>query len=67
MRWRASRSRASSPPGAKGPGFLPSLIGSNRALLARFRKLLTQNNYAFTYASTTTELRESLTGIEETI
>ena len=32
------------------PMMFPSLIGRNRAFLARFRKLITQNNYAFTYA-----------------
>jgi spermidine synthase len=45
----------------------PSLIGRNRAFLARFRKLITQNNYAFTYAVDYDGRPESLHGIEETI
>jgi spermidine synthase len=46
---------------------LPSLLGSNRAFLARFRRMITQNNYAYTYAVDYDGNRESLTGIEETI
>ncbi len=45
----------------------PCLIGENRAFLARFRKLITQNNYAFTYALDYDGRLESLQGIEETI
>ena len=45
----------------------PSLIGRNREFLARFRKLITQNNYAFTYAVDYDGRPESLRGIEETI
>jgi spermidine synthase len=49
-------------------GFLyPSLIGSNRAFHQRFRRMLTQNNYAFTYAVDYDGTRASLVGIEETI
>jgi spermidine synthase len=47
--------------------FFPSLIGENRAFHARFRRILTQNNYAFTYAVDYDGERSSLTGIEETI
>lgn len=45
----------------------PCLIGENRAFHERFKRLLTQNNYAFTYAVDYDGTRESLTGIEETI
>ncbi len=45
----------------------PSLLGSNRFFLARFQRMLTQNNYAYTYAINYDGRRESLTGIEETI
>ena len=44
-----------------------SLFGENRAFLARYRKLLTQNNYAFTYAVDYDGTPGSLVGIEETI
>lgn len=44
-----------------------SLSGANPSFLARFRKILTQNNYAFTYAVDYDGTPESLTGIEETI
>ncbi len=44
-----------------------SLSGGNPSFLARFRKILTQNNYAFTYAVDYDGTPESLTGIEETI
>jgi hypothetical protein len=47
--------------------YFPCLIGENRGFLARFRRLLTQNNYAFTYAVDYDGERSSLTGIEETI
>jgi len=45
----------------------PSLIGRNRAFLDRFRRMITQNNYAFTYAVDYDGRRESLAGIEDTI
>jgi spermidine synthase len=45
----------------------PCLIGGNRDFLARFRRMLTQNNYAFTYAVDYDGKHESLRGIEETI
>jgi len=45
----------------------PSLIGSNRTFHRRFRRMLTQNNYAYTFAVEYDGQRESLTGIEETL
>jgi spermidine synthase len=45
----------------------PSLVGDNRAFMARFKRVLTQNNYAFTYAVDYDGTKESLQGIEETI
>lgn len=45
----------------------PSLIGRNPDFLKRFKKVLTQNNFAFTYAVDYDGTRESLKGIEETI
>jgi len=45
----------------------PSLVGENRAFLARFKRMLTQNNHAFTYAVDYDGTKESLQGIEETI
>jgi spermidine synthase len=45
----------------------PSLIGRDPAFLARFRRVLTQNNYAFTYAVDYDGRRESLAGIDRTI
>ncbi len=44
----------------------PELIGEDRAFHRRFERLLTQNNYAFTYAVHYTG-PESLSGIERTI
>jgi spermidine synthase len=45
----------------------PSLIGDNPAFLRRFRRMLSQNNYAFTYAVDYDGTHASLEGIEETI
>lgn len=45
----------------------PSLIGEDRAFLARFKRLITQNNYAFTYAVEYDGSAASLKGIERTI
>jgi spermidine synthase len=45
----------------------PSLIGENPAFLSRFRRLLTQNNNAFTYAVDYDGRPSSLTGIEQTL
>ena len=45
----------------------PALVGNNRAFLARFRRMLTQNNNAFTYAVDYDGDVRSLQGIEETI
>jgi hypothetical protein len=47
--------------------FYPSHIGSNREFLGRIRRVITQNNWAFTYAIDYDGRRESLAGIEETI
>ncbi len=55
-----------SPPTPEGSNY-PCLIGTNRAFHRRIKKLLTQNNYAFTYAVDYDGKRESLVGIEETI
>jgi spermidine synthase len=45
----------------------PSLVGTNREFLKRLERLLTQNNFAFTFAPRYDGRRESLRGIEETI
>lgn len=45
----------------------PSLIGENRSFLARIRRMLTQNDYAYTYAVDYDGTSESLVGIEQTI
>jgi spermidine synthase len=45
----------------------PCLIGTSPAFHARFERLLTQNNYAFTYAVNYDGTAGSLRGIEETI
>jgi spermidine synthase len=45
----------------------PALIGTNEAFLSRFRRMLTQNNNAYTYAVEYDGNRESLAGIEETL
>jgi spermidine synthase len=50
-----------------GETFTPSLIGTNRAFLQRFERMLTQNNFAFTYAVHYDGRPESLLGIEETV
>ncbi|HEY7514909.1 MAG TPA: hypothetical protein VIC87_10550, partial [Vicinamibacteria bacterium] len=47
--------------------FYACLIGENRTFLSRFRRMLTQNNYAFTYAVDYDGQRSTLDGIEETI
>lgn len=63
-----ARIEVSSVPGvAPSSGVYASLFGENRAFLARYRKLITQNNYAFTYAVDYDGKPESLIGIEETI
>ena len=64
-----ARIEVSSSPGLapRGTAIYASLFGENRAFLARYRKLLTQNNYAFTYAVDYDGRPESLAGIEETI
>ena len=45
----------------------PALVGRNREFLSRFRRMLTQNNNAFTYAVDYDGDVRSLQGIEETI
>ncbi len=45
----------------------PSLIGSNPAFHSRLKRMLTQNNNAFTIAVDYDGKKESLAGIEETI
>ncbi len=45
----------------------PALIGSNKTFLSHFKRCLTQNNYAFTYAVEYDGKPESLEGIQETI
>ncbi len=63
-----ARIEISAVPG-RGPttGVYASLFGENRAFLRRYRKLITQNNFAFTYAVDYDGRPESLIGIEETI
>jgi len=45
----------------------PYLIGDDPDFLARFKRILTQNNTAFTYAVEYDGTRESLAGIERTL
>ncbi|MEK7483052.1 MAG: hypothetical protein AABZ60_01840, partial [Planctomycetota bacterium] len=45
----------------------PCLIGGNHTFHQKFKRILTQNNYAFTFALDYDGKKESLTGIEETI
>jgi spermidine synthase len=45
----------------------PALIGRDRAFLERFRLMLTQNNFAFTYAVDYDGRPESLAGIDQTL
>lgn len=45
----------------------PSHIGSNQEFLTRIQRVITQNNWAFTYAIDYDGRRESLAGLEETI
>lgn len=47
--------------------FAPSLIGTNREFHQRFRRMLTQNNHAFTHAVEYDGRPASLEGIEETV
>jgi hypothetical protein len=55
------------PPPEVGRVTFPSLFGTNRTFLARFERVLTQNNFAFTVAVNYDGHKESLRGIEETI
>ncbi|HEY7510160.1 MAG TPA: hypothetical protein VIG50_07905 [Vicinamibacteria bacterium] len=54
------------PPNPDG-GLFPCLIGRNTEFHRRFRRLITQNNYAYTYAVEYDGRPQSLRGIEETI
>ena len=45
----------------------PALIGSDREFLQQFERMLTQNNFAFTYALDYDGKPESLQGIRETL
>jgi spermidine synthase len=54
------------PPNPKTMAY-PSLIGSNPSFHARFKRSITQNNYAYTYALDYDGKPESLEGIQETI
>jgi spermidine synthase len=47
--------------------YTPSLIGGNRVFHERFRRMLTQNNWAFAYAVDYDGNPDSLKGIEETV
>jgi len=55
------------PPPMPDGTLFPSLVGGNAAFHQRFRRMLTQNNYAFTYAVEYDGTRSSLAGIDETI
>ncbi len=55
------------PPPTVSTSSYPSLIGGNEEFHKRFRRLITQNNFAFTYAVDYDGTRQSLRGIEETI
>jgi spermidine synthase len=45
----------------------PSLLGEDRAFLARFEKILTQNNYAYAYAVHYDGRPESFAGVDQTL
>jgi len=55
------------PPPAPERITYPSLVGTNPAFLSRFERILTQNNFAFTFAVRYDGSVSSLRGIEETI
>jgi spermidine synthase len=55
------------PPADPGQSPYPSLIGDDRPFLERFRRILTQNDYAFTYMVDWDGRLESLRGIEKTM
>jgi len=54
------------PPDPKQMPF-PALIGGDQGFLKSFKKIITQNNFAFTYAVSYDGDRKSLAGIEQTI
>ncbi|MGH7259367.1 MAG: hypothetical protein ACREI9_01645 [Nitrospiraceae bacterium] len=55
------------PPPNPGQSSFPSLLGEQQAFLDRLTRVITQNNYAFTYAPAYDGTPASLRGIEETI
>ena len=55
------------PPADPDQSQYPALIGDDRSFLERFRRILTQNDYAFTYMVEWDGRPESLRGIERTI
>jgi spermidine synthase len=55
------------PPADPDQSQYPELIGDDRPFLERFRRILTQNDYAFTYMVEWDGRPESLRGIERTI
>jgi spermidine synthase len=64
-----ARIEVSSFPGrtADPSGLFASLFGENARFLSRYKKVITQNNFAFTFAVEYDGRPESLIGIEETI
>jgi spermidine synthase len=55
------------PPPRPEEQFAPSLIGDDRAFHQRFERMLTQNNWAFTFAVDYDGRPESLRGVERTV
>src|SRR6185369_15719082 len=45
----------------------PVVIGDNRAFLSRFKKVITQNNFAYMYAVSYDGNRQSLERIDQTL
>lgn len=55
------------PPPDPAQTAFPALIGSNTVFHSRFKRVITQNNFAFTYAVEYDGRPQSLAGIEQTI
>jgi hypothetical protein len=55
------------PPPSPSQSSFPSLLGEQQTFLDRLTRVITQNNYAFTYAPAYDGTPESLRGIEETV
>ena len=55
------------PPPDPDTALYPSLLGEDRAFLARFEKMLTQNNYAYAYAVHYDGRPESFAGVDQTL